>query len=143
MTPQALRHYPAAGDLPRWIVVGLVSGAGSVLVFQQGALALLQLLGLRGVPVLWPLLVWGAIWGALLAAALGRLEGKRLVAAAAAFGAALPTLVALAWVAPLQGQPPVTGIVPLAILAAAFVNGAWGLGTGIGLALFGRRRKGT
>jgi hypothetical protein len=140
MTSHAVRHYPAAADLPRWLLAGLASGVVSVLVFQHGALGLLQMLGLRGMPVLWPLAIWGGMWGALLAAALGRFEGKRLVIGAAIFGAVLPTLAALAWVAPLQGQPVVTGVVPLAILAAAAVNGAWGLGTGIGLALFGRPR---
>ena len=43
-------------------------------------------------------------------------------------------------VGPARGHPSVTGVVPLAILAAAFLNGAWGLGSGIGLALFGRAR---
>lgn len=140
MTPHALHHYPDAGDLPRWILVGVAGGAVSVLVFQQSALALLGLLGIAGMPVMWPLAVWGGVWGALLAAALGRLEGKRLIIGAAVFGALLPTLVALLLAAPLMGQPVVTGIVPLAILAAAFVNAAWGLGTGLGLALFGRAR---
>lgn len=140
MTPHALHPYPAAGELPRWILVGAASGAVSVLVFQQSALALLRLLGFADMPMPWPLVVWGALWGTLLAAALGRLEGKRLIVGGALFGAVLPTLVALLFAAPLRGQPVVTGVVPLAILAAAFVNAAWGLGTGVGLTLFGRPR---
>lgn len=141
MKLHALRHGPVMGDLARWILVGAVSGAVSVLLFQQSALALLRLLGFGHLPVLWPLLVWGCAWGALVAAALGRLEGKRLILAAAGFGAVLPTFVTLLFAAPLKGQPVVTGIVPLAILAVAFVNAAWGVGTGIGLALFGRQRQ--
>ena len=57
-----------------------------------------------------------------------------------ALGAALPTLIALVLVAPFRGQPTVTGVVPFAVLAAALVNGAWGLGTGLGLVFFGRPR---
>jgi hypothetical protein len=101
MAQHAARHYPAAGELPRWMLVGAGAGAVSVLVFQQAALALLQMFGFSDLALVWPLVAWGGIWSALLAA---------------------------------------TGIVPLAILAAAFLNGAWGLGTGIGLALFGRPR---
>ncbi|MGH8741825.1 MAG: hypothetical protein ACREUN_12985 [Burkholderiales bacterium] len=151
MTSHALHHYPAAGELPRWVLVGFIAGALSVLVFHQGVLALLYAFELAprapyamaptapfGIPALWSIVFWGGIWGALLAASLGRLDGVRLVAAAVLFGALLPTLAALFLVAPLKGQPVVTGIVPLVILIGGLVNGAWGLGTGIGLALFGR-----
>jgi hypothetical protein len=89
---------------------------------------------------LWLLLFWGGVWGALLAATLARLDGARLVLAAIVFGAVVPTLVGVLVLAPLKGQPTVTGVVPFAVLAAALVNGAWGLGTGLGLAFFGRRR---
>lgn len=135
----ALHRYPNASELPRWLLAGMLSGVASVLLFEQAALRLLGLLGLGNELLLWPLVVWGGAWGVLLAAALGRLSGTRLILAAAALGAAVPTLVALVLVAPLHGQPVVTGVVPLAILVAAVVNGAWGLGTGTGLALFGRR----
>jgi hypothetical protein len=139
MALHALHQYPNASELPRWLLAGMLSGAVSVLVFEQAALRLLGLLGLGDGLLLWPLVVWGGAWGVLLAAALGRLSGKRLILAAAALGATVPTLVALVLIAPLHGQPAVTGVVPLAILVAGVVNGAWGLGTGTGLALFGRR----
>jgi hypothetical protein len=151
MTSHALHRYPAAGELPRWVLAGFIAGALSVLVFHQGVFALLHALELAprapyslaptaplGIPALWSITFWGGVWGALLAASLARLHGVRLVAAAVLFGALLPTLVALLVVAPLKGQPVVTGIVPLVILIGLLVNGAWGLGTGIGLALFGR-----
>lgn len=153
MGSQALRHYPAASELPRWLLVGFASGAVSVLLFHQGALGLLNAWELSarapysmaptrpwGVPVVWSLVFWGGLWGAVLAATLGRLQGARLVLGAALFGAVLPTLAALLVVAPLKGQPAAAGVVPLAILIGLLVNGAWGLGTGIGLTLFGRRR---
>jgi hypothetical protein len=124
---RAPHPYPSASELPRWVVMGALSGAVAALLFPQGALGAA------------PPAVWGGLWGALLAASLGRLAGKRLILAAAAFGAVLPTLVALLLFAPRHGQPPVTGIVPLAVLVAAVVNAAWGFAAGIGLALFGRR----
>ena len=120
---------PAASrKLPRWIGAGAVVGAISALVLPQGPLP----------PVY--ALFWGAVWGALLAATLARLDGARLVAAAVAFGAILPTIAALAVFAPLKGQPTVTGVVPLAVLEAILLNAAWGLATGLGLVFFGQPR---
>jgi hypothetical protein len=132
-------RYPAAHELPRWVLVGAASGAVSVLVFQQAALALLRPLGFPEAALLWPAVAWGALWGAVLAATLGRFHGRRLIILALLFGALAPTLVMLLAIGPTRGQPPATGVVPLALLATFFLNGAWGLGTGLGLALFGRR----
>jgi hypothetical protein len=153
MAYQALQHYPARTELPRWLVVGFVSGAASVLVFHQGAAALLYALELTtrapysmqptsplGVPQIWSIAFWGGVWGAVLAATLARLDGARLVVAALVFGAVFPTLVAWFLVAPLKGQPMAAGFVPMAMAIGPIVNGAWGLGTAIGLALFGRPR---
>lgn len=153
MTTQAMRHYPATTQLPRWLVVGFISGAVAVLAFNQSALALLHSLELTeyspysmqptapwGVPQLWSLAFWGAVWGVILAAALARLEGAPLIIAAVVFGAVLPTLVAWFVVAPLKGQPMASGFAPMSMAIGLIVNGAWGLGTGIGLALFGRAR---
>jgi hypothetical protein len=93
-----------------------------------------------GVPQVWSIAFWGGIWGAVLAATLARLEGARLLFAALVFGAVFPTLVAWFLVAPLKGQPMAAGLVPVAMAVGLILNGAWGLGTGIGLALFGRPR---
>jgi hypothetical protein len=138
----------------RWLLVGFVSGALSVVLFHQGAAALLHALELTprapysmaatapfGIPQLWSIALWGGAWGVLLAAALVRLRGAALIAAAVVFGAVLPTLVAWFVVAPLKGQPVAAGFVPAAMLIGPMVNAAWGLGTGIGLALFGRSRR--
>lgn len=155
MATHAFSPIPAPGGLARWVLTGALAGAISVLLFQQGIAAVLHAWGLLpqapyafeptrpfGVPVLWSLAFWGGAWGAVLAASLARLQGAALVAAATAFGAVLPTAVALIVVAPLKGQPPVTGIVPLAILLGGLLNGAWGFGTGLGLALLGREHRG-
>ncbi|HYM41367.1 MAG TPA: hypothetical protein VET46_01250 [Steroidobacteraceae bacterium] len=47
-----------------------------------------------------------------------------------------------AWfvVASLKGQPIAAGGAPIAMAVALIVNAAWGLGTGLGLYLFDRRR---
>jgi hypothetical protein len=154
MTTHAMRHYPATTYLPRWLVIGFISGAVSVLLFHQGAAALLHALELTasapysmqptrpwGVPQLWSIAFWGGIWGVLLAASLAHLDGAPLVVVSFVFGAVLPTLIAWLIVAPLKGQPMAGGGVPMAMAIGPIVNGAWGLGTGIGLALFGRARE--
>lgn len=135
----------------RWLLVGFIAGAFGVLVFHQGALAMLHSMGLTqnaafsmkavepwGVPQVWSLAAWGGVWGVLLAAALHRLDGPALITGAVIFGAILPTLVAWFVVAPMKGQPLAAGFVPSAMMIGPIVNAAWGLGTGIGLILFGR-----
>jgi hypothetical protein len=139
--------------MPRWLVVGFVSGFLAVLVFHQGALAVLHALQWTpgapypmraaapfGVPQVLSLAFWGGVWGVLLAAALARLNGARLVVAATIFGAVLPTLVAWFVVAPLKGQPAAAGFAMPGMLVGPIVNAAWGLGTGLGLLWFGRAR---
>jgi hypothetical protein len=153
MTTHTMHHDHAAFAVPaRWLIVGFISGALSVLLFHQGAAALLQALALTprapysmepttpfGIPQLWSLAFWGGVWGVLVAATFARLHGGVFILAAVVFGAVLPTLVAWFVVAPLKGQPLAAGFVPQAMLIGPIVNAAWGLGTGIGLALFGRR----
>ena len=146
-------HHPGYSMSARWLVVGFVSGALSVLLFHQGAAALLHALALTprapysmaatqpfGMPQLWSIALWGGVWGVLLAAPLARLRGAALIAAAVVFGAVLPTLVAWFVVAPLKGQPVAAGFALPGMLIGPIVNAAWGLGTGIGLAFFGRSR---
>ena len=153
MTTHALHHYPSSSELSRWVIAGFISGAVSVLIFHQGAVALLHALEWTarapysmaptkpwGIPQLWSIAFWGGIWGVLLAVSLARLDRLPLVCAALVFGAVLPTLVAWFVVAPLKGQPMAAGGVPTRMLVGVIVNGVWGLGTGIGLALFGRAR---
>jgi hypothetical protein len=154
MTTHALTHHPDRSRLGRWIGVGFLSGALAVLILHQPVAALLHSLGITprapyamqptqpfGLPQLWSLVFWGAAWGVALAAALRRLDGASLVFAAAVFGAVLPTLVAWTIVASLKGQPLFAGGAPKAMLVGPLVNAAWGLGAGIGLAVFGRPLK--
>jgi hypothetical protein len=140
--------------MPRLLVSGFIAGALAVLVFHQGALGVLHLYGLAprgpysfastapfGIPVLWSLAFWGGIWGIVLAASLARLRGASFIVAATLFGAILPTLVGWFIVAPLKGQPVAAGWAPAAMIIGPIVNAAWGLGTGLGIALFGRRHS--
>ncbi len=150
MTSQVL-HHSEGTRLSRWVIVGFLSGAVAVLIFHQGAAALLHALDVIarapyslqptrpwGIPQLWSITFWGGLWGAVLAATLARLDDARLLIAALVFGAIFPTLVAWFIVAPMKGQPMAGGFVPAAMAVGLILNGAWGLGTGIGLALFGR-----
>ena len=151
MDTHALRHSPTTVGLPRWLIVGFISGFAAVLVFHQGAAALLHLMEWTprapypmeavpplGVPQILSLAFWGGVWGVVLAATLVPLHGARLALAATIFGAVLPTLIAWFLVAPLKGQPPAAGFSMPGMLIGPIVNAAWGLGTGLGLAWFGR-----
>ena len=142
--------------MPRWLMAGFVSGFLAVLVFHQGAVAVLhalqwtpgspysmQAVAPLGVPQVLSLAFWGGVWGVLLAAVLVRLDGAKLVVAATIFGAVLPTLIAWFVVAPLKGQPPAAGFAMPGLLVGPIVNAAWGLGTGLGLLWFGRTRAGS
>jgi len=152
MATHTMRHDAATPSLARWLIVGFISGALSVVIFHQGAAAFLHAIGMTprapyamtatapfGIPALWSIAFWGGVWGVVLAALLARLDGPELVWAAVILGAVLPTLVAWFVVAPLKGAPIAAGFVPKAMVIGPIVNAAWGLGTGLGLALFGRR----
>jgi hypothetical protein len=146
-------YYPVTPSLARWITVGFIAGALAVPVFHQGTVALLGALGLTdrvpfvmqpteplGVPQFSSLTFWGGVWGVFFAVLLQRLYGAPLVVVSLLLGAVLPTLVAWFLVAPLKGQPVAAGFVPMGMAFGVIVNAAWGLGTGLGLAMFGRRR---
>jgi hypothetical protein len=148
--------HPGTADWFRSLVVGFVSGAGAVVVFHQGAAAVLHAMDLTaripysleptrpfGVPQLWSLAFWGGIWGIALAATLARLEGVGLVLASTSLGAVLPTMIAWFVVAPLKGQPIAAGAVPPAMAVGVALNALWGLGTGLGLASYERWRRRT
>lgn len=135
----------------RWLALGFLAGALSFLVFHQGGIALLHAMDVVprapysmaptqpfGVPQMWSLAFWSGVWGLVFAALAVRMQGARLILAALVFGAVLPTLVGWFVVAPLRGQPVANGFVLGRMWIGPLVNGIWGLGTGIFLALFTR-----
>src|SRR5215510_4219648 len=108
-------YQPATPGWTRWIGIGFLAGALSVLIFHQGAIALMHSLELTqrvpyqmqptqpfGVPQLLSIVFWGGAWGIVFAAILRRLDGPWLVAVSLVLGALLPTLVAWFVVAPLK-----------------------------------------
>lgn len=138
----------------RWLLTGFVAGAISVLIFHQGAFAILNMLDVTqhplysmtathplGLPSIWSLALWGGIWGLIFAAFFMPLWGGALVSAGVLFGAFVLSAVAWFVVAPIKGHGIAGGAVPMAMAAAMIANGAWGLGTALGLALFGRPRR--
>jgi hypothetical protein len=155
MASRIFRHYPASmSERVYWLAAGFIFGALAVLVFHQGALAVLHSAGIApraayamqpahpfGIPQIWSTTFWGGLWGVLLAAAVIRLHGARLVLAATLFGLVFPTLTAWFIVAAMKGQPLAAGLVPKAMAIGPIVNAAWGFGTGIGLAWLGRARS--
>lgn len=134
-------------------LAGFAAGTLAVLVFHQLTLAVLYAAGVApfapydldpvppfGVPGFVSAAFWGGVWGVVFALLDHRFPAGRYWTAAFLFGAVLPTLVALFLVVPLKGGPAGAGFDPVVWLTALLVNGAWGLGTGLGLRMFSERR---
>jgi hypothetical protein len=135
------------------LLLGFVAGALATLLFHQSAWYLLveagvvppdrpawpmQAIAPLGVPSLISKMFWGGLWGAGLALVLARVEGAAYWLAWIVVGAVAPSLVAM-YVVPLIKGLPIAEFWPRAGVAAT-VNGAWGLGTGLFLWLFGAAR---
>lgn len=128
-----------------WVKVFLM-GYVSVLMAHQGVLAALHALQVVpvsaynlspvppfGIPAVVSSAFFGGVWALPLWALLRRHHGPRLFLGALAFGAVLPTLVAMLVVFPLKGL----AVVPMTWLIGALLNGAWGLGVVLLMWLFG------
>ncbi len=130
-------------------VRGFFAGFVGVLVFHQAAILLLHLAGVipsmpwrldpvppMGVPAVISAAFWGGLWGIVLALLLPRARsGPVYWLVAILFGALAPTLVAWFVVQPLKGLPVGGGFQWPRLLIGPFVNGAWGLGVAVVLAL--------
>jgi hypothetical protein len=140
------RRAPA---LERRLVVGFIAGFIAVLLFHQPALAFLGHIGFTevgtysfkatapfGVPQVISLAFWGGLWGVLFAAVERRFpRGNLYWLYAFAFGAVFPTLIAWFIVAPLKGLPLAGGWEAHRMITGLFINGAWGIGTALLLAI--------
>lgn len=134
-----------------------LAGGLSVLLFHQGAVALLYLLGAtaRGpyeMNPTWPFHVpqvlsrafWGGLWGIALWLVLERVRTPAWYwTLALVLGIVGPTLVAWFVVQPLRGQPMAGGWEPAIMLRAFIVNAAFGLGVAVLMRLFSRPRAGS
>jgi hypothetical protein len=135
-------------------VLGFIAGFIAVLMFHQPALALLNDIGFThagtyslkatapfGVPQLISLAFWGGVWGVLFAAIEHRFaRGNLYWLYAFVFGAIFPTFVAWFVVAPLKGLPLAGGWDAHRMITGLVINGAWGIGTALLLALTYRLR---
>src|SRR5215831_8004368 len=107
------------------IVSCFAAGFISVLLFQMGAIAILNALGLvpfqpfgyaatkpLGVPQIWSFAFWGGIWGIV-------------------YGAIGPVLVLWFVVFPLRGQPVAAGWDVSRMIMQVIFHGCFGLGLGV------------
>jgi hypothetical protein len=127
----------------RTIVLGFLAGAVGVLVFHQGFILVLHLLGVLpsmpyslrptaplGVPQVLSLAFWGGLWGIVLVWFLRRISGDRLWVAIL-FGGILPPLVGALVVTPLKGGDIAAWFVAPMMARAFVINAVWGLGTAL------------
>ena len=136
------------------LALGFAAGFVATLLFHQPVLALLTQIGLAkasvyswaataplGIPQVISIAFWGGVWGIVFVFARRYFPaGSRYWLYAFLFGAVFPTLVAWFVVAPLKGLPMAGGWQASRMLTGFLVNGAWGLGTALLLALADRRR---
>ena len=135
--------------------LAFAAGFIAVLALHQPMLALLSAAGITqavpyatkavgplGVPQFISAAFWGGVWGLVLHAVSRRWPGGAgFVLKCLLFGMIFPTLVAWFIVAPLKGMPMAGGFKAGSIVTGLCVNAAWGLGTGILLALFRRGQR--
>jgi hypothetical protein len=128
---------------PRALAAGFVAGFLATLIFHQGMLALLHLLGPApapfnltptpplGVPAVFSLAFWGGLWGIVLWWLVRGRQGASYWTTAIVFGALAPSAVALLVVMPLKGLGVAGGYDPKIVVGALLVNAAWGFGSGL------------
>lgn len=143
----------SSASFPVRVLFGFLAGFLATLIFHQVLLALLWAAGIApfapfpmtatvplGVPAVFSLAFWGGVWGILFALIDGGFpSGFGYWVVAFLFGAVLPSAVALLVVVPLKGGPLGGGWAPALLLTVFLINGAWGVGTGLFLRLFGGR----
>jgi len=134
-------------------LIGFSAGVLGVLVFHQGMVGLLHLLGALpnppyqmrplppfGVPQLASACFWGGLWGILAAAVVAARPGWPPILVGLAVGAVACVLVGFTVVAALRGQPMMGAMDPSRWWRSVLINGAFGLG--VGAVLWGARRLG-
>jgi len=149
-----MREVSRGGGLVRHNVLCLfAAGFISVLVFQNGANAILHATGVVanppfgyaatrpfGVPAVWSFAFWGGVWGI----AFGLVEkyfprGPVYYVCAFLFGAIAPVLVLWFIVSPIKGNPIAAGWNAQRMVIQMLVHGCFGLGVGILVQAFASR----
>lgn len=116
-------------------VLGLLASAGITQAVPYASKAV----GPLGVPQFISAAFWGGLWGVVLHAVSRRWPvNAGFVLKALLFGMVFPTLVAWFVVAPIKGLPMAGGFKANSMFTGLCVNAAWGLGTGVLLALYRR-----
>lgn len=126
-----------------------VSGFLATLIFHQGLFAVFYYAGMvasapfnmspvppLGVPAVISLAFFGGLWGIVIWAIIGRLGTAAFWALSVILGAIGPTAVAMLVVFPLKGLE----VTAQTWVGGLILNGFWGLGLAIFLALMGARR---
>jgi len=122
------------------MIRSFLAGFLATLVFHQGALGALNLLGVvpaapfdlaptwpLGVPKVISLAFWGGVWGVAIGALLRARSGAAYWGGWTALGAIGPTAVALLVVFPLKGVAVSLAMLPIGLI----LNGIWGLGAAL------------
>jgi hypothetical protein len=133
-----------ARQIAKLVVVGFVAGAIGVLVFHQGLILAMYLLGLLpfppysmnatepfGVPQVLSSAFWGGLWGIALVCCMAVWRAADRLWVAVLFGGVLATLVGIFVVTPLKGGDPVARLQAAMLLRGFVINGVWGLGAAL------------
>ena len=145
----------APGISIKGLLIGFIGGFVATLIFHQLAFVGLNAAGITkyalynmtavpplNVPRIVSLAFWGGVFGLFypfLQARFGR--GLVFLLVGLIFGAIVPTLTSWTLVNALKGQPlgPPNGWAMPLIAVGPIVNGMWGLGTALFVAMFNRR----
>lgn len=139
----------------RRLALGFAAGAVAVVVFHQGMILLLHLLGYVpnfpwsfrpagafGVPAILNSMFWGGVWGAVFALVKDRIPIGDDLARGAAFGLLGPWLLGNGLLVPLiKGGPLLFGFSPVRMLVGALIGAAFGLGLAVFWRLLAARAR--
>jgi hypothetical protein len=143
-----------ARQAARLVIIGFVAGAIGVLVFHQGVILIMYLLGVLpsgpyslkatpplGVPQVLSSAFWGGLWGIALVWLMTSVRAADRLWVALLFGGVLPTLVGILVVTPLKGGDPAARLQFAMLLRGFIINGAWGLGAALTYRVAQRRLR--
>jgi hypothetical protein len=136
-------------DPPRRAVLGFVAGVIALLVFHQGAWAILHIAGLMpppfpmaptapwGVPATLSFCFWAGLWGAAYGLVLPKLQMPGWLSGVIL--GVIATLVLWFVVFPLKGRPVASGWAVESMLVVLVIQLVWGAGVGLVLPLLTAR----